>query len=267
MADRTGFIGAGNMATALIGGIVRSGLEAPDAIWASDISAQRRESVAGQYGIRVTADNAEVVRECQLVILAVKPQQFAEVAAPLAGLFREGRTALSIMAGVRIDAIAASLGGAPVIRVMPNLPALAGAGVSAVAPGAGVAPEVLDRAERILRTVGVTVRVPEELMDAVTGVSGCGPGFVYALVEAFTEAGIAAGLARETAETLAVHTFHGAVKLLVESGESATELRTRVSSPGGATLAGLAAMAEGGLSGVIRKGVLAARDRSAELGR
>lgn len=268
MAKRIGFIGAGNMAAALIGGIVRSGLEPPSQVIASDVSAERLEFVRDKYGIAVAESNIDLLKESEFVILAIKPQQFRDVTGELDQLFHRGQTLVSIMAGVRIDALRGAIGrSAPIIRVMPNLPALVGAGMSALALSPGVTEREAQRAEQILGTVGETVRVPEDLMDAVTALSGSGPGFIFALVEAFIKAGEEIGLEPETATLLARQTFFGSVRLMIESGDGAAELRQRVTSKGGTTEAGLKALAEAGLEDVIRKGITAARDRSVELGK
>lgn len=256
------------MASALIGGILRSGLEPPAALIASDISSERLDDVARRFAIETTRENLEVAETSALVILAVKPQQFPDVAAGLRGRLKAEQTVLSIMAGVPIASIASALDGSlSIIRVMPNLPALVGAGISALTPGPGVTEDRMARAESIFRTVGETVRVPESLMDAVTAASGSGPGFVYAIIEAFIAACQSVGLDSQTSETLAKQTFYGATKLLVESGESASELRKRVSSPGGTTLAGLAALEKHALPETIKAAITAARDRSVELGK
>ncbi len=258
-----GTVGAGNMAEAILRGLVSAGMP-PSALRASDPDPGRRQKMS-ELGVRASADNLDVVRGCELVVLAVKPQQLETVSASLP---RDGGPLyLSIVAGATTGALRRLLGpSARVVRSMPNTPALVGAGISAVANDSGVDAADLERACAVLRAVGSVVQVPEALLDAVTGLSGSGPAYVFAFVEALTEAGAREGLAPETARALALATVAGAARLALVSGEDPAVLRARVTSPGGTTVAGLTALGEGGFREAILAAVRAATKRSKELG-
>ncbi len=259
-----GTIGAGNMAEAILRGLLSAGM-APTALYAADPDASRRQRMS-ELGVRASADNQDVVRTCELVVLAMKPQQLESASATLP---RDGGTLyLSIVAGATSAALRRLLGAnARVVRSMPNTPALVGAGISAVANDTGVDAADLERACAVLRAVGSVVQVPEAALDAVTGLSGSGPAYVFAFVEALTEAGTREGLAPETARVLALETVHGAARLALESGEDPALLRARVTSPGGTTVAGLDALDAGGFREAILSAVRAATERSKALGR
>jgi pyrroline-5-carboxylate reductase len=258
-----GTIGAGNMAEAILRGLVEAGLP-PQRLVASDPVDERRALLAGQLGIRTTARNAEVVEGAEVVVIAVKPQQLDEA---LAGLPPDAHPLyLSIVAGCRLERLRALLGdGSRLVRSMPNTPALIGAGISALAAEPGLDPDDLDRAAAVLEAVGEVVRVPEAQLDAVTGLSGSGPAYVYALIEALTEAGVAEGLPADVAGRLSAQTVLGAARLVRASGESPARLREKVSSPGGTTLAGLGALEKGGFRSALVAAVRAATERSKEL--
>ncbi len=263
LPESVGTIGAGNMAEAILRGLVEAGLE-PERLIASDPLEARREQLSSQLGIRTTAENAEVVESSELVVLAVKPQQLDSA---LQGLPQSASPVyLSIVAGCRLARLRELLGDrARVVRSMPNTPALIGAGISAIAAEPGLAAQDLDRAAAVLEAVGRVVRVPEAQLDAVTGLSGSGPAYVYALIEALTEAGVAEGLPAEVASELSAGTVLGAARLVEASGEPPARLREKVSSPGGTTLAGLAALEERDFRGALLAAVRAATRRSREL--
>ncbi|MEX2208434.1 MAG: pyrroline-5-carboxylate reductase [Myxococcota bacterium] len=258
-----GTIGAGNMAEAILRGLLKAGMS-PSALCASDPDAGRRQRMS-ELGVRASADNLDVVRSSELVVLAVKPQQLDAASATLP---RDGGPLyLSIVAGATSSSLRKRLGaGARVVRSMPNTPALIGAGVTAVANDTGVGAADLALACAVLRAVGSVVQVPEAALDAVTGLSGSGPAYVFAFVEALTEAGVREGLPLETARALALATVHGAAKLALDSGEDPAVLRARVTSPGGTTVAGLAALTEGKFREAVLSAVRAATKRSKELG-
>jgi pyrroline-5-carboxylate reductase len=259
-----GTIGGGNMAEAILRGLVRAGM-APDALVASDPDAGRRRALA-ELGVRTTTSNAEVASAAELVVLAVKPQQLEGAAATLP--HDGGPLYLSIVAGATTAVLRRLLGSASrIVRSMPNTPALLGAGITAVASDTGGDPADLERASAVLRAVGEVVHVPESALDAVTGLSGSGPAYVYLFIEALTEAGVREGLALPTARALAVETVHGAARLARESGEHPALLRERVTSPGGTTVAGIAALEARGFRSAIFEAVRAATARSKELGR
>ncbi|HXZ86211.1 MAG TPA: pyrroline-5-carboxylate reductase [Myxococcota bacterium] len=259
-----GTIGAGNMAEAILRGLLRAGLSA-DQLCASDPDPERRRAVR-ELGVHATESNAEVAERAEVVVLAVKPQQLERAAHTLP---RDGGPLyLSIVAGATSAALRRLLGaGARIVRSMPNTPALVGAGISAVASDSGAEPADLERACAILRAVGEVVQVPESALDAVTGLSGSGPAYVFLFVEALTEAGVREGLSTEIARALALETVHGAARLARETGEHPALLRERVTSPGGTTSAGLAALEAGGFRAALLAAVRAATQRSRELGK
>ena len=258
-----GTIGAGNMAEAILRGLLRAGM-APASLHAADPDAGRR-ALMSALGVRATTRNLEVVQASELVVLAVKPQQLEAAAATLP---RDGGPLyLSIVAGATSAVLRRLLGArARIVRSMPNTPALIGAGITAVASDSGAEPADLELACAVLRAVGEVVRVPESALDAVTGLSGSGPAYLYAFIEALTEAGVREGLVPETARKLAVETVHGAARLARESGEDPAVLRARVTSPGGTTVAGLAALEHAGFRAAVLAAVRAATERSKELG-
>lgn len=259
-----GTVGAGNMAEAILHGLIEAGLPA-ESLTASDPVAARREHVAAHLGARTVERNADVAGAAEVVVLAVKP---GHLEAACADLPRDGGPLyVSIVAGIRLDTLRRLLGaGARIVRAMPNTPALIGSGITAIADDPGAAAEDLERAEAVLRAVGEVVRLPEPLLDAVTGLSGSGPAYVFLFIEALADAGIREGLPAAAARQLAVETVLGAARLVQASEEHTAVLRERVSSPGGTTVAGLAALERGGLRAAVLEAVRAATARSRELG-
>lgn len=258
------FIGGGNMATALLGGLLRARLAPPQAIRIADPNPEQRHTLATRFAVTTTPNNATATANAALVVLAVKPQQAPDALKTAA--LTASPLLLSICAGLptaRIEALVP----ARVVRAMPNLPALIGAGITALSPGSRSTPADLDAADLLLSGVGHVARLPEEKMDAVTGLSGSGPGFVFAFIEALEAEGRNMGFPPATARQMAVETVRGAASLAAHTHMDPAELRRRVSSKGGTTLAGLAAMEAHGFSTAVRAAVRAARDRSAELGR
>jgi pyrroline-5-carboxylate reductase len=265
-ARRWGFIGAGKMATALIQGMIRGKLAEVSEITASDPLATARDALARATGVTVFASNDEVAERSDVLVLAVKPQAMAEVLEQLRPLVTPGHLVVSIAAGISIAAIAAALGtAARVVRVMSNTPALIGEGASAYAAGAGVTAADVAVVEAFLESVGRTVRVSEGLLDAVTGLSGSGPAFVYLMIEALSDGGVRAGLPRDVATLLAAQTVAGAARMVLQTGLHPGVLKDQVASPGGTTIAGLHALERGGVRGAVMDAVTAAAARSAEL--
>ena len=263
---RIAFLGGGNMAEAIIGGLLSGGRSMETNIVAADVSAERRELLSAQYGIGTTGDNAHAVRNTDVVVLAVKPQQAAEALALAATAFSEKQLLVSICAGLPTSALEAQVP-ARVVRAMPNLPALVQRGVTAICGGARATAEDLDLAEELFSAVGVVVQLRESRMNEVTALSGSGPGYVFAFIEAMETTAAAMGIEAATARKMAIETVRGAAELASQTGEAPAELRRRVSSKGGTTLAGLAAMEAGGFSAAVAAGMKAARDRAAELAR
>jgi pyrroline-5-carboxylate reductase len=253
-------VGGGRMGAALLGGLLAAG-------WASDrltvveaVEARRRELADAFPGVRVATDPPRGGG----AVLAVKPADVPAAAAALAAAGVE--RVVSIAAGVRLAALEEALGPVPVVRAMPNTPALVGAGATAIAAGSRAGEDDLAWAAEVLGAVGIVVRVPESLLDAVTGLSGSGPAYVFLVAEALIDAGVLAGLPRDLSATLTVQTLLGAARLLAESGDGPEALRAAVTSPGGTTAAGLRALESAGVRAALLDAVSAATERSRQLG-
>ena len=249
-------IGGGRMGEALIGGLLDAGWTASDIAVVEKLDARREELSKALPGV----DIVDAVQPCDGAIVAVKP---GDVTAACKALRDAApRRVLSIAAGVTLGALEADLGDGPaVVRAMPNTPAQIGAGASAIAAGTTAGEDDLAWAEELLGAVGIVVRVPEHLLDAVTGLSGSGPAYVFLVAEALIEAGVLNGLPRDTASTLALQTILGSARLLVESGQSPEALRAAVTSPGGTTAAGLRALEDRGVRAAFLDAVTAATNR------
>lgn len=261
------FIGGGNMAASLIGGLIADG-HPPAAIRVADPDPERRAALEARWQVAVHDSNPEAARGAAVVVLAVKPQTLAAVAREVGPLARaQGSLVLSVAAGVRTRDLARWLGfDAPLVRAMPNTPALVQSGATALyaTPGTGEAER--ERAESILRAVGITVWLEDEaLMDAVTALSGSGPAYFFLLMEALAAAGEALGLEPAQARLLTLETAFGAARMALESDEPPAALRARVTSPGGTTERALAVLEEAGFRDLVHRAVSAARDRSREL--
>lgn len=262
------FVGAGNMAGALIRGLIATSTISPARIVAADPDPARRELLASELSIRVEADNSAALENANVVVLSIKPQMFGQVLPTLAVSLPQDALVISIAAGISSKVIERSLPeGTRVIRTMPNTPALVGAGATAIAAGTHATEDDLVLAQTLFECVGTVVRVPETQIDAVTALSGSGPAYVFAMIEALREGGRREGLSEETALQLAAQTVRGAAQLLLEGDESPEALRQKVSSPGGTTLAGLQALDDNGFREALHGAVRAAARRSAELGK
>lgn len=268
LAEKIGFVGGGRMAEALIRGILRAGLVDADQIIAVDPSKERRDLLQKEYGVSVSEDGATIWSECTIVILAVKPQIIAEVLKSFRGQIKERHLVISIAAGIPLSLLEARMAGSGcrVIRVMPNTPAIVQQGASALSPGKGVTREELDKVKQIFDAVGSSVILDESLLDAVTGLSGSGPAYVFTFIEALVDAGLKVGLSKQVAETLALQTVLGSVTLALESRMHPAELRAMVTSPGGTTIAGLHELEKAGFRGIVMNAVETATRRSRELG-
>lgn len=263
---RIAFVGGGNMAEAIIAGLLGGGITLEKNLVAADVSAARRALLTQKYGIDAVAGNDVAVQGADIVVLAVKPQQAAEALASARSAFSEHQLLISICAGLPTKTLEAQVP-ARVVRAMPNLPALVQRGVTAICPGARSSEADLDAAEALFGSVGAVVRLPEKRMNEVTALSGSGPGYVFAFIEAMETAAVEMGLAPDIARTMAIETVRGAAELAAQTQEDPAELRRRVSSKGGTTLAGLAAMEADGFSAAVAAGMKAARDRATELAR
>jgi len=260
------FLGGGNMANALIGGLLKQGFAASD-IQVVELNGSNREKLSGTYGITCHAGPDAAAWATDLIVLAVKPQQMKEAVAPLAGSLAQ-QVVVSIAAGLRLESLSRWLGGyRKLVRTMPNTPALIGAGITGLYALAEVTASERAAAERVLQAVGSTVWIDDEdRMDAVTAVSGSGPAYVFLFIEALQQAAADLGFSPEEARQLSIETVLGAARLAAASEEPAAILRERVTSKGGTTEAALKAMAERGVKDGIVAGVLAADARGRELG-
>ena len=265
---KVGFLGAGNMGEALIRGMLQAGLVPVGSIFASDPQRERLAHIARQYAIRAVEHNQDLVRDADVVVLAVKPQIMATVLAEIAPAVDARTLCISVAAGVPTGTIRSHLG-RPVrlIRVMPNTPALVLEGVTAIARADGLEPGDLEIALELFGAVGKAVVLEEDALDAVTGLSGSGPAYVAIVIESLADGGVKMGLDRATAMTLAAQTVLGSAKLILETGAHPGQLKDMVSSPGGTTIAGIAALEEGGVRRTFINAVERATLRSRELGR
>ena len=266
MNGKIAFVGGGNMAGALIGGLIADGFPAAS-VAAAEIDAGRREQLELEFGIKVSAEVADVVPATDTIVLAVKPQQMRSVASALRSLLSQ-QLVISIAAGIRSDDLARWLGGyGRVVRVMPNTPALVRSGVSGLFARTEVSAAERERAEAILNAVGETLWVDsDEMIDAVTAVSGSGPAYVFYFIEAVRQAAREMGLPADAAQRMVMGTFAGAIKLAQASSDDIGVLRERVTSKGGTTQCALARMDSGGVAALVSAAVHAARERAAELG-
>ena len=268
MTRKIAFLGGGNMAASLVGGLVESG-HPPAAIVVSEPVAEKRRDLAERFAVGVTADNREAAAASDVVVLAVKPQDMAEVVTGAAGAMRaRGPLVVSIAAGTRIGRILEWLDyPAPVVRTMPNTPALLGCGATALFANEAVSDEQRDAAETILQSAGIALWVDDEgLLDAVTAVSGSGPAYYFLLMEHMIRTGERLGLTASQARALTLQTALGAARMALESGRTPEELRVGVTSPGGTTARALDLFRGGGFGELVETALTGARDRSRELG-
>jgi pyrroline-5-carboxylate reductase len=261
------FIGGGNMASSLAGGLVKRG-HAPERITLADPRPEQLEALAEKFGVCVTPDNLEAASEAEVLVFAVKPQVFRDAALPLAEAVRVHRPlVISVAAGIAESDIRNWLGGdAAIVRAMPNMPALVGAGAAALYANDRVTAEQRALAQAILESVGIAVWIEDEsLMDAVTALSGSGPAYFFLLMEFMEAAGRELGLPAEVARRLTQQTAYGAARLALASGEAPAALRKQVTSPGGTTAAAVAVFEDGKLGAMVARALTAARDRGRQL--
>lgn len=265
-----GIIGAGNMAEAIARGVTRAGLLSPDQVIAADVSPARRELFSAQLNVRAVESNADAARDARVLLLSVKPQHMEAALAALGGATRPDALVLSIAAGTTTSYIEHHLGAGRawrVVRAMPNTPMLVGEGMTALAAGAHATPDDLRAARRIFESAGAVIEVTEDLIDAVTAVSGSGPAYFFYLAEHMIAAAEKMGLSPEHARLLVTRTATGAAKMLTDSPDSPQELRRKVTSPGGTTEAAIRHMDSHRLPDVLVEAVLAAERRGKELRR
>lgn len=268
MTTPIGFLGAGQMATALAKGWIAAGLLDPSKSLASDLHPAARDAFTAATGIRTTADSVEVAAACPVLVLAVKPHVVSQVLARLKPHLAREHLLISVAAGITLAQLREAVSNiVPVVRVMPNTPALVGA----CAAGYAAAPTIRDGdpelVGKLFNAVGTAYPMPESLLDAVTGLSGSGPAFVYVFIEALADGGVRAGLPREVALRLAAQTVLGSAKMVLETGTHPAALKDAVASPGGTTIAGLHALERAGFRAAAMDAVVAATNRATELGR
>jgi pyrroline-5-carboxylate reductase len=262
-----GFLGAGKMATALAKGVVSAGMVKPAQIRASDPLPAALVSFAKETGAKTDASNAAIVRFANVLIVAVKPAHVAELLEEIRPHLTPQHLIISIAAGVPISKLENGLGAAArVIRVMPNTPALVSASATAYALGKGATEADAALAQRLFSAVGIAFQVKETLLDAVTGLSGSGPAYIYLIIEALSDGGVASGLPRDIATKLAAQTVFGSAKMVLETGQHPGTLKDNVTSPGGTTIEGLHELEKGKLRGVLMNAVRAATEKSRKLG-
>lgn len=261
-----GFIGTGNMAEALIRGLLAGGSVTPEQVSGSEPRPERCAEIRERYGIVCTTDNLEVARRSDILVLSVKPQVMTRVLEQIDAELKHDTLVISIAAGVPLAVMRRYLPKNRIVRTMPNTPALVGAGATVLAPGEGVTEQDLTVARRIFDSVGVSFVLEESQLDAVTGLSGSGPAYMFLIIEALSDAGVKVGLSRYVAQALAAQTVLGSAKLLIDTKQHPGQLKDMVTSPGGTAIAGLHTLEEGGLRTTLINAVEAATKRSRELG-
>ena len=264
---QVGILGTGNMGEALIHGLLYGHLCRPDQIFCSDVRPERLKVVREKYGVKTTSRNTEVVKQSEIIILSVKPQIMKQVVGEIAKYLDFSKLIISIAAGVPLDAIeACARKDLKLIRVMSNICVSVREGVSAIAGGKHALKEDLMMAKTIFDSVGKSLFIEEDLLDAVTGLSGSGPAYIFLIIDALADAGVKVGLSRDDALILAPQTVLGAAKMLIETGEHPGKLKDMVTSPGGTAIAGLHTLEEGGLRTTLINAVEVATERSKILG-
>ena len=264
---KIGVIGTGKIGEALIKGVIASDLCRGDQIFASDVDAERLDTLHSELGINTSLENAQTATSAEVIILAVKPQIISSVIKSIKPQIAGGRLVISVAAGVKTRAIEDDLpDSAHLVRVMPNIACTVGQAISAIAAGTHATDADIETARTIFGSVGRVVTVPESMMDAVTGLSGSGPAFVFQMIEALADGGVHEGLPREIALKLAAQTVLGAAAMVLETGEHPGVLKDMVTSPAGTTIQGIRALEENGARAAMMAAVIAATRRSRELG-
>ncbi|MFO0695617.1 MAG: pyrroline-5-carboxylate reductase [Polyangiales bacterium] len=267
LGKKIAFLGGGNMATAMIQGLLARDTVAKEELFVTEPVEAQRSSLETRFGIRTGTDNRAAVADADVIVLAVKPQVVTHVLVDIRDSVRPGTLVISIAAGVPIETLQAGLpAGTHVVRTMPNTPALVGHGATGLAPGRTATEENLALAKTLFDSIGLSVVVPEHMLDAVTGLSGSGPAYVFLFIEALADGGVRSGLPRDAALRLAAQTVLGSARMVLETGKHPGELKDMVTSPGGTTIAGVHALENAGFRGATIDAVKAATDRSAELG-
>lgn len=260
---KIGFIGLGNMAKAMIGGMLAKGLATKDDVMGADKAEIARKSAKEQWGIETYESNARVAADSDILVLAVKPQFLAQAVSETKDAVKENTLIISIAAGKKIEEIEGLFGkSVKLVRCMPNTPALVGEGCSAICGNSNVTEEEMMKCKTIMESFGIAEVVSENLMDAVTGVSGSSPAFVFLFMEAMADGAVAAGMPRSQAYTFAAQTVMGSAKLMLETGKHPGELKDMVCSPGGTTIEGVKVLEENAFRGIVADAVIAAIEKS-----
>ncbi|MHC1563851.1 MAG: pyrroline-5-carboxylate reductase [Candidatus Hecatellaceae archaeon] len=267
VGKKIGVIGAGKIGEALISGLLKSGVAAPENLHASDIARQRCDYIAETYGVTCTTDNRKVAEASDVIIVSVQPRDIGRVLEEVGSLLTAEKLLVSTAAGVSVSYILKSLkrSDIQVVRIMPNITVLVREGIIAVAPAGNVTRENLEAVKEIFGSVGKVVVVEERHMDAITGLSGSGPAYIYLIVEALVEAGVKVGLPRELSFLLATQTVLGSARMVLETREHPAKLRELVTTPGGVTIDGIIELEEGKIRTTIIKAVVKATQRAREL--
>jgi len=261
-----GFIGGGAMAEAVIRGILKSGMIGPAQLTVSDVSSERLSYLTNVFSVETMKDNQGLAKQADVLFLTVKPQVIDEVVDEITPVVSKSTVIVSVAAGVSLSTLQNKMPEAPIVRVMPNTPVAVGEGMSALALGKYATSAVGAMVSSIFAAVGKVVTVSEDLMDAVTGLSGSGPGYAYILIDALTDAGVRVGFSRQTALLLSAQTLLGAAKMVLETGEHPAKLRDMVTSPGGTTITGIHVLEQKGARAALIDAVVAATQRSKEMG-
>jgi pyrroline-5-carboxylate reductase len=260
------FIGGGNMAEAILRGLLKKKMIAPKQLFVSEPREERTRFLSQKYRIHVTSDNKAAVRFGEIIILAVKPQIIKGVLQEIASVVTSKHVVISIAAGITIAFIVSQIGNDKrIVRTMPNTPSQIGEGAIALCGGGKATPHDIRVARELFAAVGTTVMIPEAHMDAVTGLSGSGPAYIFLIIEALTDGGVKMGLPRDVAQSLVLQTIIGAGRMVLETGDHPSKLKDLVTSPGGTTIAGLHVLEEKGIRGALINAVMAASERSREL--
>lgn len=262
-----GFIGGGAMAEALIRGIIQSNLVQPDKITVSDVSGTRLEYLSNSLSVNVDTNNIAVAEKADILFLCIKPQVIHSVLETISSVISAPQVVVSIAAGICIETLEHYLPGVAIVRVMPNTPVSVGEGMAAISLGSKATAETGELISPIFSSSGRAIVVAETAMDAVTGLSGSGPGYAFVLIDALADAGVRVGLPRQSAITLAAQTLLGAAKMVLETGEHPAKLRDMVTSPGGTTIAGIHVLEQKGVRAAVIDAVIAATNRSIEMGK
>ncbi|SFQ15712.1 pyrroline-5-carboxylate reductase [Lachnospiraceae bacterium XBB1006] len=263
---RIGFIGTGNMASAIMGGILSHGLAKPEEVYGADVFAPSREKVEKQFGIHTTDDNLEVVANTDIVFLSVKPQYYQDVIAQIAGEIRDEQIVITIAPGKTLSWLADQFGKkVKIVRLMPNTPAMVGAGMTAACPNEHITEEEKNTVIELLKSFGEVEIVPEKLMDAVTAVSGSSPAYVYMFIEAMADAAVSGGMARPQAYKFAAQAVLGSAKMVLDTGKHPGELKDMVCSPAGTTIEAVRVLEERGLRSAVFEAMKVVEDLSGRM--